>query len=123
MVETRRGYHPDHESFGRFMLSDQARKPAIEAAHDVVGVAHALAVKEVGEGQFSENFQVNSEAAPVIVAGNPRVGAEVYNDVRHAAVVEFGAGTRSEDGTKPREGHRVLRRAGSAIGELRGEPG
>lgn len=119
MVETRRGYHPDHKSFGRFILSAQARKPAVEAAHDVAAHARTSAVREVGEGPFADSFKVNAATAPVVVAGNPRVGAEVYNDVRHAAVVEFG---RTAGGER-RGAHRILRRAGSSVGEMAGEPG
>lgn len=119
MVETRHGYHPDHESFGRFMLSEQARKPVVEAARDIARIARDLAIAEVGEGPFAESFEVDANTAPVIIGRNPRVGARIYNGQRHAAVVEFGRNA----GGQRRGGHRVLRRAGAMVGESPFEPG
>lgn len=121
--ETRVGYHADHKSFGRFMVSEQARQPAVEAAHDIARIAaeNTRAASTGGthrEGvALADNYKVNDKTAPVVIGGNPRVGAEVYNDLRHAAAVEFGTGK------KRRKGTRALRRAGAAIGELRGDIG
>lgn len=122
--ETRVGYKPDHKSFGEFMLSEQARQPAIEAARDIAKLAAENSRAAAGGGthdsdgvSLADNYKVNEHTAPVIVGGNPRVGAEVYNDKRYAAAQEFGTGHRRRRGT------RALRRAGAAVGELRGDIG
>lgn len=114
MVEVgKRGYKPNHKSFGRFILSDQARKPAIEAARRIAARAAETAPKQTG--RLAAGYKVNDKTAPVVVGGNPRVGAEVYNSEPHAAAHEFGnARTRKK---------RILGKAGAAFGEARGEPG
>lgn len=119
-LERRSGFKPDHKSMGVFILSDQARQPAVQAAHDVVPIARALqdaadgpsTKRREGAERMAGNYKVNENTTPVIVGGNPRVGAEVYNDKRYAAAREFGH--NREGGTH------ALRRAGAQIGELRG---
>jgi hypothetical protein len=115
-LNTRTGFRADHAEFGRFMLSDQARKPAVEAAKDVARIAREME-DAAGAATYAANFRVNENTPPVVVAGNPRVGAEVYNDKRYAARREFGAKPGHRGAT------RSLRRAGAAVGELRGEIG
>ncbi len=130
-LNTRSGFKPDHKEFGRFMVSDQARKPAVEAANDVAKIARQLEdsadVSRSGSGRtdrvregaerYAANFKVNDQTPPVVVGGNPRVGAEVYNDKRYAARREFGAAPDHRGAT------RSLRRAGAAVGELSGDIG
>lgn len=126
------GYYPDHKSFGAFMLSEQARKPAIQAAGDIALIAKATAARstpgEKGSGDgthLADRYQVNENTAPVVVAGNPRVGAEVFNDAVYSARYEFGDAEkqgRVQAGNHG-PGSRNLRKAGGKIGELRGEPG
>jgi hypothetical protein len=112
-------YKMDNASFGAFMVSEQARRPAIEAAHDVAAIAAAnTRASSGGVGDLASNYKVDEHTAPVVIAGNPRVGAAVFNDKRYAAAREFGAGGHTKG-----KGTRDLRRAGGAVGELRGEPG
>lgn len=114
-LEMRRGFKPDHKDFGRFILSEQARDPAVAAAKDVAKLAAANSAAAHGSGDLASNYKVNGKTAPVVVGGNPRVGAEVYNDKRYAAAREFGRGRKN--------GTRALRRAGAAVGELKGDIG
>lgn len=113
-LNTRTGFKPDHKEFGRFIMSEQARQPAVEAARDVAKIAAANEIA-AGSKEHAANFKVNDKTPPVTVAGNPRVGAEVYNDDRHSAVREFGR--------KRKGGTRALRRAGAVVGELKGDIG
>lgn len=116
-LNMRRGFKPDHKSFGEFLVSDQARDPAVKAAGDIAELAakaspRSKATHKDGTPHMADDFHVNSETAPVVVGGNPRVGAEVFNPNRAAAPNEFG-------GPKNRR-HRMLGKAGAAIGEFRG---
>jgi len=126
------GYYPDHKSFGAFLLSEQARKPAIKAAFDIAAIAKASAdrstpgEKGAGDGtHLADRYQVNPSTAPVVLAGNPRVGAEVFNDSIYAARYEFGdaEGVGRVQAGNHGPGSRNLRKAGGKVGEMRGEPG
>jgi hypothetical protein len=118
MVSTERrvGYKPDHKSFARFLLSDQARDPAVKAAHDIRDIAEATAPRSSdpdGEAtHMADEFKVNSASPPVVAGGNPRVGAEVYNSDPAAAPQEFG-------NARVRNPSRTLGRAGASVGEHR----
>jgi hypothetical protein len=114
-------YVPDNSDFGKFILSADVHRVAIEAAGDVVKRAVEIApfdaMRDRPGGHYVDHFKVNGAVAPVVVGGNPRAAAEVYNDSDHAAAIEFG---NSRNGGR---GQRVLRRAGASVGEMRGEPG
>jgi hypothetical protein len=113
-------YVPDNKSMAALLLSKQTRDPAVRAAREIMAIAIAISPyddREDTDGHYVEHFGVNEHTAPVVVGGNPRVGAEVYNDSGHAAAVEFG---NSRNGGR---GQRILRRAGSKVGEMRGVPG
>lgn len=122
--ETRQGYHPNNVSFGKFMLSEQARRPAVQAARHIRDVAKKTAArsdpKRKGrvEGQpLSASYHVNRKPAPVTIDGNPRAIAEVYNNSKYAARREFGDDTkkgRKQGGTHGK-GDRNLRQAGMTI--------
>ena len=113
-LEQRVGYKPDHKSFGEFILSEQARKPAIEAAQDIQALVRSRVTKRTGHQ--AESYKVNEHPAPVSVGGNPRATADVYSDDPAALADEFGNAKRRNPG-------RPLGKAGAIIGELRGEPG
>ncbi len=112
-LETRTGYKPDHESFGRFLLSEQARDPAVEAAHNIVTLAQMRAGKDTGK--TAESYKVNENPPPVTLQGNPRATADVYSDDINATRIEFG--------NKRTRAQRPLGKAGAEIGEMRGQPG
>ena len=114
-LERRRGYKPDHKSFGAFMLSEQARKPVARIAHElIIPLAVAKTPRSAEDKEhMADNYKVNESTAPVVAGGNPRVGVEVYNDVRHAAAVEHGVGKK--------KGARPLGKAGAAVGDFVGE--
>jgi hypothetical protein len=113
--ETRTGYKPDHKSFGAFLLSEQSRRPAVQAAHAIAELATATTKRSKGDGpHLADNYKVNDKTAPVIAGdATPRVGAEVYNDLSYAAAHEFGRGRDDKKGPRP------LGKAGAAIA---GEP-
>lgn len=99
-----------------FLLSDQAREPAIAAGRDIAALAKTTSPRSSGPGpHMADQFKVNEKSAPVKIGGNPRVGVEVYNEDRAAAPNEFGG--------KYNKRHRMLGRAGAKIGEWRGEVG
>jgi hypothetical protein len=93
-ARVRAEYKPDRESFGTFMMSEQARGPAIEAAKDIVAALAAGVHRGTGNGgkngHLADSYKVNREAAPIIFRGNPRVGADVYSEHPGAAPEEFG---------------------------------
>ena len=116
--ETRVGYKPNHISFGRFILSEQARRPVIQAAYAIAALAAATTKRSAGEGpHLADGYKVNTKSAPVIAGdATPRVGAEVYNETTkegetesYAAAHEFGRGPGDRKSPRP------LGRAGAAI--------
>ena len=115
-LEQRTGYKPNHKEFGEFILSEQARRPAIEAAQHIAEIARARAPRGEGPGpHMADQYKVNENPAPVVLAGNPRAGAEVFNEDINA--------TRNEFGNKRTKAHRTLGKAGAEVGEMRGQPG
>lgn len=58
---------------------------------------------------MADQFKVNERPPPVVVGGNPRATAEVYNSDPAAAPSEFGG--------KHNQPHRMLGRAGAQVGE------
>lgn len=119
--EKRVGYRPDHKSFGAFLLSDQARDPVVEAAHNIATLA-ALRAPKGGSGDTAASYKVNENSAPVLIASNLRVGAEVYNDATHEGA-EKSYAAAAEFGKKDSPGHRSLGKAGAELGQMSGEPG
>lgn len=112
-LEQRTGYKPNHVEFGKFILSEQARDPAVEAAHNIITLVKLRAGKETGK--TIESYKVNEKPEPLVVGGNPRATADVYSDEINATRIEFGnARTKAQ---------RPLGRAGAEIGEMRGRPG
>jgi bacteriophage HK97-gp10 putative tail-component len=102
-------YKPNHEDFGRFMLSVQMQKPITAVAE----VVKADAVENTPEatGAMKSDYEVND--IKVTVNKGPRVAAEVRNGNPAAPAVEFG-GKRN----KP---VRPLGRAAAKHGDVRGE--
>lgn len=113
-LETRVGYRPDHRSMARFLLSEQARQPAVEAAEDIRALAASIVGKKTGK--TAAGYKVNDKTAPVVIGGNPRVGADVFNDEQAALAQEFG-------NARTRNPSRPLGKAGAIVGEMKGEPG
>lgn len=113
-LERRTGYKPNHKDFGRFILSEQARDPAVEAAHNIITLVQSRVTKKTGAQ--AESYHVNENPAPVVLDGNPRATADVYSDDPAALADEFGNKNRRKPG-------RPLGKAGAEIGEMRGQPG
>lgn len=108
-LETRRGYKPNHKSFGAFMLSQQAYEPVEKAAKDIRDMARTLASKETGK--MAASYRVVGPLRPGELE-NPRVYADVINDDPAAIVEEFGRGPgRGKSGPR-RKPNRTLRKAG-----------
>lgn len=124
-------YRPNNRSFGAFMRSSQAREPVIEAAQDVADLAGEYAPRRKDKGRvpdgaaMADSFKVNKQPVQVpytpgqMVVGisrpNARVFVEVYNERPSAAPNEFG--------NKRNKRHRMLGRAGAAIGEFKSKRG
>lgn len=94
MSRVRVQYKPDHEGMAAFMLSEQARKPVVEAAKDMVAVLRETVHRSNGDGgadgHLADSYKVNRHSEPVSMGGNLRVGAEVYSEHPAAAPEEFG---------------------------------
>ena len=110
---TRRSlYIEDHESFGRFMLSGQIRKPVAEVAEQIRLVAIGDTRKRTGD--LASGYRVKINAGTIVVNDahpSARVKVEVFNSDEAAAPMEFG---NSRVG-KP--GRRALGRAGALFGD------
>lgn len=112
-LTTGKGFKPDHESFARFLMSQQALEPVREAAKDVAGIAKQ---NEGGSGEYANNF-TTAEGPAMTFDGNTRRTMRVINDKPYAARREFGARPDHRGAT------RGLRTAGAKVGELNGEIG
>ena len=114
-------YVPDHKSFGEFMLSDQMRDVTVRVCFDISQTARRLAPKRKDRGkvpdgtQMADRFRINKDAGILVVAGNPRVKVEVFNEARSAAPNEFGS--------KRNKRYRMLGRAGAAHGDFKPDGG
>lgn len=111
----------DHKSFGEFILSDQMRDVTAEVAGDIADRARDLAPRRKSRGNvpdsvaMADRFEVNKEAGILVVAGNPRVKVEIFNEAPSAAPNEFGS--------KRNKRHRMLGRAGAAYGDFKPDGG
>jgi ATP/maltotriose-dependent transcriptional regulator MalT len=103
-------YVPDHKDFGKFMLSDQVRDVANEAADNIVKIAAVMAAKGK-TGNYARGFRRVSGRA-LVVGGNPRAIADVVND--------DPAALPNEIGTSRMSARHTLAKAGAIVGELRG---
>lgn len=107
-LEMRSGYKPDHRGIGRFMVSEQARRPAIRIAHKIVPVAKADT--PVQDGVLINSYEVDERPPNVFVLpGGYRSVAKVVNTAPHAAAVEFG--------NKRSRARRMLGRAAARFGD------
>jgi hypothetical protein len=84
-------YKKDLKGMAAFMNSEQARKPCVEAAKDIVAELKVTVHRSAHSGEhLADSYQVNDKTAPVVLGGAPRVGAEVYSEHPGAAPEEFG---------------------------------
>lgn len=84
-------YKPNNEEFGKFMVSEQARRPAVEAARDMVETLRVTVRRSSGSGpHLADSYKVDDQTPPRLFAGNVRVGATVYSEHPAAAPEEFG---------------------------------
>lgn len=114
MVETRRGYHPDNESFGAFLMSPLVFRWALEGAYEVQSIAARTTNRsnDPDARHMADEYVVNPIPSGVTVGGNARGAAQVENHSDHAVAHEFG--------TTKQRGYRDLARAGARVGEFRG---
>lgn len=104
-------YKPDHVEMGKFMISEQARKPAVEVARAIVtDLAATVTRSRSNTGtHLADDYHVNENPPPVLMGEEaPRSGAEVWSDNPAAAPEEFGG--RGGAKNKPR---RWLGKAGA----------
>lgn len=110
-------YKPNFSSFGRFMRSDQVRRPVDRVAHDIADRAakysprrkHGIAPPGTA---LADRYRVKTEAGEITVDGHLRVKVEVFNSAPSAAPNEFG--------NKRNKRHRMLGRAGADFGDFKG---
>lgn len=112
-------YVPNFESFGRFILSEQVRKPVAQVSRKIANRAGELSPRRKSGitppgAALGDRFRVNVEAGTLKVDGAHRVMVVVFNDARSAAPMEFG----NDHVGKP--GHRMLGRAGAEFGDYKG---
>lgn len=103
-------YKPNHQSFGKFMLSRQIKAPVTDIARLIAIDAEANTPRATGD--LASSYEIN-DITPVIAGGNPRAAAEVRNRDRAAAPQEFG--------NKHVKGKRMLGKAASRFGDQRRE--
>ena len=123
-------FRPDHRSFGKFIRSEQMRRPVVAVAKDIAKLAGQYAPRrDKGKtpdcAAMADRFEVNRKPIQVPYPGgdimvgerysNLRVFVEVYNEARSAAPNEFGG--------KRNARHRMLGRAGAAFGDFKPEGG
>jgi hypothetical protein len=95
-MPVRARYKPNHKDMAKLLLSDQMREPCVQVARDIVAelkiTVHRSTNKHGGSngGHLADSYKVNDETAPVVLGGEPRVGAEVYSEHSGAAPDEFG---------------------------------
>ena len=96
-----------------FMLSEQARAPAIHAASDIAARARDTAPRGDGErdGHYADHFEVVAAGTWTAGNGNRRAIALVTNDDPAAAAIEFG-------NRRGAPAHRTLRKAADAAGPV-----
>lgn len=103
-------YKPNHEDFGKFMLSLQIKRPVRDIAVLIEMDAEANTPRDTGE--LADSYEIN-DITPIVAGGNPRAAFEVRNRNRAAAPQEFG--------NKHVKGKRMLGKAASRFGDQRGE--
>jgi hypothetical protein len=90
-MPVRARYVPDHKDFGRYMMSDEARQAPIAVARDIVAELAVTVKRSTRPGpHLADSYEVDEHSEPVILDGNPRVGAAVISDHPGAAPEEFG---------------------------------
>lgn len=111
-LERRRGFKPDHKSFGTFILTEQARGPAVEASHDMVRTMKANAPRSAeGDGShYADAFEVVPAGSYTAQNGNRRAIALVTNADDAAAANEFGDGPGAGREGPRGQGRRFMRR-------------
>jgi hypothetical protein len=129
-----KGRSPGFEHFGRFMVSDQIRKPLRRAAIDIIAVAKVMVPrsKDERDGHYTDKFSIQGEGLETLVFDS-RVGkmnrhamVQISNHAKNAIAVEFGSGWPSKGTTKGAErkaeqggwnkAMRPLGRAGRKVG-------
>lgn len=109
-------FKPDHVSFGKFIMSDQMRKPVVEVADDIAARARETANRDNSNKRrvhhYADEFQVNPDAGSIKVDKAFRVKVDVYNEDPVALYNEFG--------NKKSKRHRTLGRAGAEFGDFHG---
>jgi len=111
-----------------FVISNQIRRPCVEAAYAVIGIAQGLAPK--GSGAYAALFGIGKRERfmfkPAGEPLQPRAVAEVINTDDKAPAIEWGSG-QANDGASPdtdrpqggsNQPFRVLGRAGARVGDF-----
>lgn len=108
-------FKADHESFGRFILSDDVRDAVAAVAEDIVTLVAAASPRGrnvKGDGHMADRWAVKKQAGVITVGKrhpNVRVKVEIFNPDQAAAFVEFGTRTNQRRGT--------LRRVAGTFGD------
>jgi hypothetical protein len=120
-----------NESMKEKLVSPEVQKASLEAAEVIAQVARGLAAAELTSKEKTGAYEASIEAVitePKEIGGNLRAAAAVtahggYEhwtgpigaETSHAAVVEFDVPEGSDAGPRPRQGRRILGRAGAAF--------
>jgi hypothetical protein len=117
-------FRPDHNSFGKFILSEQVRDPVTEVAEAIRLLAinntprsggGVRVVKGKVIGHMQDEYEVVREAGAIKVDRAFRVKVEVINKSEHSAAVEFG--------NRITKARRPLGRAGAFYGDFKSKAG
>lgn len=101
-----------------FLMSDEVADISEQAAKDIADEARQDAASQgISEsGEYISSFETERDFVVEVADPhpNPRRGARVGNNSKHAAAVEFG--------NRGREGKHILQRAGSKFDSPKGGP-
>jgi hypothetical protein len=90
-MSVRARYKPNHKDMAKLLLSDQMREPCVQVARDIAAELKITVHRSTRPGpHLADSYEVNDKTAPVMLGGEPRVGAEVYSEHPGAAPEEFG---------------------------------
>ena len=91
-------------SFSSFATSKQMRRPLLRAAYDIIAIAKTFVPRSSDDrgGHYQDHFAAHS-TYDVKMPRGPRAVAEVTNDHRTAAAMEFGSGDPSTGLSKGEE--------------------
>jgi Bacteriophage HK97-gp10, putative tail-component len=83
-------YRPDNVSMAKFLLSSRVGDVAHKAGEDIADAAREDAAQHSRTGTLAAGYDAIPSVGGEKMEGGPRKTAVVFNNVRHAALIELG---------------------------------